>query len=192
MHDMATSEEYKHLPISRLALFAQRLGCRTRRSRAKHRTRCMAGRGMTWSRSWPRPGRRHCRSGWPGTGLLTAPAVRRQRSLQDREGMFGERRWEEHARARGAGVSRVGPESRSQESAAPRRAGPLASARHPDVRTPWCRMCSFVAGQGVGLLGNHCQLPRNIEAGRLRASHDVPASPSRRAHQRAHLEGHPW
>ena len=26
MHDMATSEKYKHLPISRLALLAQRLG----------------------------------------------------------------------------------------------------------------------------------------------------------------------
>ena len=26
MHQMATSEEYKHLPISRLALLAQRLG----------------------------------------------------------------------------------------------------------------------------------------------------------------------
>ena len=39
-----------------------------------------------------------------------------------------------------------GPRATVGKSAAPRRARPFVSTRHPDVRTPWCRRCAFVAG----------------------------------------------
>jgi hypothetical protein len=107
---------------------------------AKHRTKCMPGRGMTWSRSWPRPGRRHCRSGWLGTGLRTVRVVPRRHSLNGQLGTSGQQRREGHARGTFDAASAVGPERRIRTSNASRRARPLAGRRCPDVRRPWCRM----------------------------------------------------
>ena len=51
---------------------------------------------------------------------LTVLVVPRRRSLKERRGRLGQRRWEGHARGMGAGASRVGSESRSQENGRPK------------------------------------------------------------------------